>query len=179
MSPEELPFFIRFAIDARVIFFASTITIITGIMFGLAPALTSSKPNLNDTLKQTSPQSSGGRRQFLRNALITSEVSLALVLLIGSALMIESFFKIRRVQPGFDRMDVLVMDLSVTEAAYADAPSRAVFYKRALDAVLSIPGVESASATSTLPLSGSADGTGITPEGRVTNDPRDIPIANE
>src|SRR5262245_23750866 len=108
MIPEELPFFVRFAIDTRVIVFAFTITILTGILFGLAPAVSSSKPNLNDTLKETSPQTSGGRRRFLRNALISSEVSLALVLLIGSALMIESFFRIRRVQPGFDRTNLLV-----------------------------------------------------------------------
>ena len=117
MIPEELPFFIRFAVDTRVVVFAFTITVLTGILFGLAPALSSSKPNLNDTLKETSPQTSGGRRRFLRNALITSEVALALVLLIGSALMMESFFKIRRVQPGFDRTNVLVMDLSLTQAA--------------------------------------------------------------
>src|SRR5262249_53551906 len=107
MIPEELPFFVRFAIDTRVILFAFSITILTSILFVLVTALSSSKPNLNDTLKETSPQASGGRRRFFRNALITSEVSLALVLLIGSALMIESFFKIRRVQPGFDRTNVL------------------------------------------------------------------------
>lgn len=177
--PEELPFFINFAIDARVVGFAFAVSLVTGILFGLAPAFASSKPNLNETLKETSPQSSVGRRQTIRSFLITAEVALALVLLIGSGLMIESFFNIRRVQPGFDRNNVLVMNLSLTAANYKNAGSRAAFHRQALDRFSALPGVEVASGTSALPLSGSADGTGISVEGKEVTDPKDIAIANE
>jgi len=177
LIPEELPFYMQFDMDLRVIAFALGVTGLTGILFGLAPALASSRPNLNETLKETSPQSSIGRRRLAHNALITVEVALALVLLIASGLMIQSFLFIRRVPPGFDRSNVLAMDISLPQVKYADAASRIPFHKQAIERLSGIPGVEVASGTSNLPLGGRADGQGFTVQGAPPSD--QVPIANE
>jgi putative ABC transport system permease protein len=176
--PEELPFFISLDIDYRVLAFTVVVTAVTGILFGLAPALTSSNPNLNNTLKETSQRSSGGR-QMLRKVLVTAEVALALTLLVGSGLMIESFLHIRRVKPGFDRNNVLAMNLWLTPSSYPDIASRAAFHRQALDRLAAIPGVETASGTSRLPLGGNGDQVGITIEEPPDAAPRDVPVATQ
>jgi putative ABC transport system permease protein len=176
--PEELPFFMTFDIDFRVLLFTFGVTALTGILFGLAPAL-ASNPNLNHTLKETSLQSSAGALQRLSKVLVTAEVALALVLLIGSGLMIESFLHVRRVEPGFDRNNVLAMNLSLTPSSYTNVASRAEFYRQALERLAAIPGVASASGTSGLPLNGSEDTVGITIEGRPGKESEGVPVANQ
>jgi len=130
------------------------IAVVTGLVFGLAPALQISKPSLQDSLKEGGRGSSKGRHG-LRNALVVSEVAIALVLLVGAGLMIKSFQRLLELNMGFHTEKVLTMRLSLPSTKYKGDPQVAAFYRQLLDKIKVLPGVESASAISELPLSGS------------------------
>lgn len=151
------------AIDVRVLSFTIVISILTGIVFGLAPALHLSRLDLNESLKEGSRGSSAGRNP-LRSGLIVSEVALALVLLVCAGLMIKSVIRLRDVSPGFNPSNMLTMNLSLPSAKYPKAPDRIAFYNKMLDRVGALPGVEAAGATSVLPFSGNFDGRGLAVE---------------
>lgn len=141
-------------VDGNVLLFALAASIFTGILFGLAPALTLTRPDLADGLKQGAQVASpGGRRGWLRGALAVAELSLALVLLIGAGLLVTSFYRVLRVNPGFAPERVLTMDLSLTDARYPAARQKSEFFSQVLRRVESLPGVRSAAIADSLPLS--------------------------
>jgi putative ABC transport system permease protein len=154
-------------IDPRVVGFTVVISLLTGILFGLVPALQASKIGLNETLKEGGRGTAGGARQRrVRAYLVVSEIALALVLLVGAGLMIKSFARLLDVDPGFRTENVLTMQMSLPGTKYREAHQVRAFYQQSLEQIKAIPGVQSASATSNLPLSGSVSSGNFQIEGR-------------
>ncbi|HEU4767715.1 MAG TPA: ABC transporter permease [Pyrinomonadaceae bacterium] len=162
--PIQLPFWMNFGIDFRVLAFAVGITLLTGAIFGAIPALQTSRVDLNDTLKEGGRGSIGFRGRS-RSLLVVTEIALSLVLLVGAGLMIQSFLRLRRVNIGLDAQNVLTARLILPSAKYRAEEQRATFFKQLLERVRGVPGVAAASATATLPLSGSSWGRSLTVEG--------------
>jgi putative ABC transport system permease protein len=144
----------RLGISAPVLFFTVGISLVSGILFGLAPALQFSKPNLNDALKEGGRQGSSSSHR-LRSSLIVLEVALSLVLLIGAGLMMRSFLALLKTDPGFNSDNLLTMNLVLPVAKYKEEAQRADFFAALVQRVKDLPGVESAAVVSHLPLGGS------------------------
>src|SRR5205085_6478407 len=141
--PGNIPRLQNVALDGRVLLFTSAVTMLTGVLFGLAPALRGSRVNLGETLKEGGRALAGGGGQRLRNALVVAEVALSLVLLVGAGLLIRSFMSVQRVEPGFDARGVASLRLSVGGTPYQGKPS-SEFYRQLLVRARALPGVESA-----------------------------------
>ncbi|MGA9998173.1 MAG: ABC transporter permease [Pyrinomonadaceae bacterium] len=155
LSPNLLPRAKEIGIDKTVLGFTVLLSLLTGIFFGLAPALQHSRPNLNELLKEgktTSGAGFGHRR--LGSALVVAEVAIALVLLIGAGLMLRSFLHLTRIDPGFNPQHALTMQISLSEAKYKEDQQTITFYTEALERLRALPGVEAVGTTHVLPLSG-------------------------
>jgi len=166
LSPKDLG--IRDArLDYRVLGFTLAASLLTGLLFGLAPALQASRPNLNQSLKEGGKgASSGGGSHRLRGIFVVAEVALALVLLIGAGLMIRSFGRLESVDPGFDAKNLLTIKLLLPRSRYGEDPQCLAFYKQLIERVQTMPGVRSAGAINTLPFAGSHSGTTVEIQGR-------------
>ncbi|HEV2484197.1 MAG TPA: ABC transporter permease [Terracidiphilus sp.] len=181
MSPPGLPRIgekgAAVGVDWRVLGFTLGVSVLTGIVFGLFPALSASRADLNSTLKESSNRSGTGFRQSkARSLLVVSEVSLALVLLVGSALLIRTFVALRGVDPGFNPHNVLTMDMSLTGDRYQKTAGVAELGHDGLERLKAIPGVEDATFTCCLPLAGQF-GLPFTIVGRPVENQRDTPGA--
>jgi len=142
-------------IDWRVLGFTLGVSLLTGIIFGLFPALGASSPDLNSTLKESSNRSGTGLRQgWARSLLVISEVSMALVLLIGAALLIRTFIALRGVNPGFSAHNVLTMEMSLTGDRFTKSSGLAQMVRDGRERLNAIPGVETSASTCCLPLEG-------------------------
>ena len=153
LGPRDIPRIEEIGLDLRVVGFTILIAVVTGVVFGLAPAIQISKPDLHDTLKEGGRGSTGGRH-LVRNALVVAEVAIALVLLVGAGLMIKSFQQLLKLNMGFRTDQTLTMRLTLPGARYSDHTKVVGFYRQLLDRVKALPGVESAAIISQLPLSG-------------------------
>jgi putative ABC transport system permease protein len=143
------------SVDWRVLGFTLAVSLLTGILFGLFPALSASRTDLNSSLKEGSNRAGIGLRQGKARALLViSEVSLALVLLIGASLLIRSFIALRGVNPGFDAHNVLTMEMSLTGDRYAKTAGVAQLSREGRERLTAIPGVEDAATTCCLPIEG-------------------------
>ena len=162
--PFQLPFWMNFNLDLRVLGFTAGITLLTGLIFGAAPALQTSRVDLNDTLKEGGRGNTGVRTRA-RSLLVVTEIALSLVLLVGAGLMIQSFLRLRRVNIGLDPKNVLTASVVLPQAKYRENDQRAGFFKHLIERMRHLPGVEAASATGTLPLSGNNWGRSLTVEG--------------
>jgi len=160
------------AADWRVLAFTIALSLLTGILFGLVPALHASRVDLNSTLKEgTSRAGSGMRQSKARGALVVAELALAVVLLIGAGLLIRTFAALHSVAPGFDAHNVLTVETALTGAQYDKTAGIALMSRQVLERVRAVPGVEAAAASSYLPLDGGL-GLGFVIEGRpLTNGP--------
>ena len=163
--PGNLPFWMRFEIDGRVLLFTSALALATAFIFGLAPALQSVKTDVQSTLREGRVATGSRQKNRLRNALVVGQIALAMVLLAGGLLMGKSFLAMNRVNPGFTTENVLAIDLNLPGSRYDDAGTRNAFYQRLLERVSSIPGVERAGAISLLPIGGSNTISNFTVEG--------------
>jgi len=161
----RLPRLGEIKIDAMALGFTLAISFVTSLLFGLAPALAASKPDLNQTLKESGRGAAGGRRR-LRETLVVAELALALVTLIGAGLLMSSFLKLQAVDAGFNPRNLLTMTVSLAGASQYVGPAREAFYRQLEDRLRALPGVESASAINHLPLAGDTWGTPLTIEGR-------------
>ncbi|MBA3442741.1 MAG: ABC transporter permease, partial [Pyrinomonadaceae bacterium] len=151
--PSDVPRAAEINLDGRVLVFTLAISSLTGIVFGLAPALQASKVNLIDTLKEGGRGSTeGGRGRLLRSLLVISEVALSLVLLIGAGLLIKSFFHLLSTNPGFDTAPVLSVSLPLSGSKYPEPEQQAAFFQQVINRVKALPGVEAVGATDQLPL---------------------------
>ena len=162
--------------DLPVLGFTVLISIATGILFGLVPALNATRLDLTEVIKQGARGTSEAvRGKRLRSLLVVTEIALALVLLVSAGLLVQSFRRLRQVDPGFNPVHVLTIDLRLTGQRYSELPLMADFYRQLIAQVDTLPGVLSASTVSGLPLSGNDASTGFDIEGRPT--PRgQIPI---
>jgi putative ABC transport system permease protein len=144
----------NFGLNYQVLAFTFGLSLLSGFIFGLAPAWQVSKPNVNDALKEGGRNVSGSSHR-LRSLLVVSEIALSLMLLIGAGLFMRSFAALLKSDPGFNPEGVLTANLNLPAAKYKDAPQRAAFYNDLVQRVKSLPGVQSAAVVNYIPLGGS------------------------
>ena len=167
LGPSQLPRLHAVTVDWQILAFTLGVTLLTGLLFGLAPALQGAKLNLNELLKEGGRGGSGGSRQRrLRDALVAAEVALAFVLLVGAGLLLRSFLKLQQTDPGFRPTGVLTLGFSLPSARYKAPEQILAFYQTLIERVSTLPGVESAGASSDLPWSGYDENSGFGIEGK-------------
>jgi putative ABC transport system permease protein len=167
------------ALDAPVLAFTAAVSLLTGLAFGLAPALSAARVDLQEALKEGGRSSTaGGARARLRSALVVAEVALSLVLLVGAGLLIRSFANLVATNPGFDPQGVLTTRVSLARQKYPDAERQQAVFAEMIERLRSVPGVESAAAIYPLPLGGTTTGNTFLIEGRPAPRPSDKPSAH-
>jgi putative ABC transport system permease protein len=164
VAPEEI------GLSGAVLGFTLFITLMTGVAFGLVPALQASKPDVNEALKDSSTTAQSFRMRF-RGALVIAEIAISLVLLTGAGLMVKSFLRLLDVDPGFQPENVLTAEINLSKSEYASDQRIAGFYQQVIERIAAIPGVRSAGAASMLPLSGADQGSDFFIEGQPPPDP--------
>jgi predicted permease len=157
ISPASLPRAEEAGLDMRVLGFTLLVSTLTGLAFGLVPALRASKVELTDALKAGSRPAGGGRRSLARGVLVAAEVALSLVLLVGAGLLVKSFIRLTEVELGFDPGRVVAADISLPYR-YNSGEKRVEFYRQLLTRVEALPGVSSAAVSQSVPLSGEEHG---------------------
>src|SRR5262249_5260596 len=149
--PAELLHLDQIAIDGRLLGFALAVSLLTGLIFGLAPAWQASKPQLNEVLKEGGRSAMGSRSgQRLRQLLVVSGVALAVVLVVGAGLLIKSFVRLQEVNPGFNPERLLTFHVRIARAKYSNDDQRLAFFQQLLARLEALPGVKSAGATSSI-----------------------------
>jgi putative ABC transport system permease protein len=176
--PEDVPRLLvsRVGLDTSVLLFTLGVSLLTGLLFGLAPALQASKSNLNETLKDGGRTSAGAGRQRVRNLLVVSEIALSLLLLVSAGLLIKSFMRLQQTELGFDPTNVLTLRVPLPEARYKENGQVENFWDELLRRVRALPGVESAGLTRGLPMNGGIE-SGVMIEGQETTNPKDSVVA--
>jgi putative ABC transport system permease protein len=165
--PENMPRAREINLDVYVLGFTFAVSVVSGLIFGLAPALQFSKPDLNEALKESGATLAGSlKRNRLRSLLLISEMALALVLLVGAGLLIKSFARVLGVNPGFDPKNTLTMVVSLPRQKYPTPGQQGEMFRSLVERVGNLPGVESAGVVNSLPLSGSQEGRSFRIEGR-------------
>jgi putative ABC transport system permease protein len=154
LAPQNIPRLDDIKMDNTVLFFTISISVLTGLLFGLLPAFHASRGDLNTVLKQGGRTTGGSSRERSRKVLLTIEVALAFVLLIGAGLMLRTVFQLMRVEPGFNAENLLTMKFILPQKNYDEARRRA-FHNESLSRVAALPGVRSATYTLSLPIDGS------------------------
>jgi putative ABC transport system permease protein len=166
LSPENLPRVGEIHIDGWALAFTAGLSLLTGILFGLAPALQSTHSNIVEALKEGSLSTTAGRsRHGLRSSLVIVEMALALILLVSAGLLIRSLIRLQSVNPGFDPHNVMTASLDLPDAKYSD-PKKAEFFRELTPLLNALPGVQSAAAVFPLPMSGDEIRTSFQIEGR-------------
>jgi len=168
LGPDSVPRLKDASINAQTLWFTATLVALTGVLCGIVPALQSSRLNLNETLKDAgNSRTVASSRRWFRNALIVSQVALALMLLTGAGLLLKSFWKLQQTNLGFQTENVLAAGVSLNKNEYPDPPRRSTqFYQQALERVANLPGVEAAAAISHLPFGGRTMQLEVRVEGR-------------
>jgi putative ABC transport system permease protein len=134
LAPPNLPRMSDVSLDGRALAFTAALTLLTGVIFGLVPALSASKPNLNEMMKDAGRGSTeGGRRQFVRQTLVMLEVASALVLLVGAGLLLKSFWQLRKVDPGFNPDNALTLSVTLPHTKYTEGTQLAAFFQQLLE----------------------------------------------
>lgn len=154
LNEDRIPRAYEIGIDWWVLGYTLLASLATGILFGLAPALQISGADLHETLKEGGRIGTGAARGRVRSVLVVLEMAVALVLLIGSGLLIRSFWRLQQIDPGFDPQNTLTLNLSLPQPQYVDIGQRVMFYQQMLEKTRAIPGVVSAGAVMILPMSG-------------------------
>src|SRR5580658_2420527 len=174
-----IPGWSKIRINTPVLLFTTVVSLGTGLIFGFLPALTASRLNVNDTLKEGAPSAGFGRRRgLLRNALMVSEVALSLALLATAGLMMKSFVRLERVSAGFNPDRLLTMFVALPDAKYKSDPQTVTFYEQLIERVRNLPGVENAATANMIPLSKMNETSSIRIEGRPEPKPGQEPDAN-
>jgi len=161
-SPSDLPRVQEVSIDFRVLGFTLAVSLLTGLLFGLAPALAAGRQSLGEFLKEGSRSSTSGvAHNRLRSLLVIAEVALSLVLLVASGLLIRSFVQILHVKPGFDPDHMITMWMNFTSAQYSENGRSTQLLDQLLPRIAALPGVEGVAISNDLPLEGDDTTTGI------------------
>ncbi|MFL6198004.1 MAG: ABC transporter permease [Thermoanaerobaculia bacterium] len=151
-NPESLPRVREIAVDGRVLLFTLGVSLLTGVLFGLAPALHARASVMFSSLKEGGQRATAGAgRQLLRRGLVIAEVALAATLVIVGGLLIRSFWLLQQVDPGFDASNVLTFQIALPDARYPEEQQVVAFYQRLVDRLRVLPGVETAAAAWGLP----------------------------
>jgi putative ABC transport system permease protein len=161
-------------VDSRVLLFAAALTVLSGVLFGLAPAFQTARIDLRDVLNEATRGSTGSRAQrHVRSALIVAEVGLALLLLVSAGLLLRSFERLSSQLPGFRPDNLLVADIPLSPNAYPNSVERMEFFDRVLEKLRAVPGVHSVGAATTLPVTGTGSAIHFNIEGRAPKSPHD------
>lgn len=173
IGSRALPRLAQARLDWETLLFAAGVALVTGILFGIVPALQVSRLSANESLKEGGRSSTAGKRhQRLRRLFVTAEVALSLTLLIGAGLLIQSLLRLQDVNPGFKAEGVLSMRVVLPQAQYGQPDTVRAFYRRLVERISQIPGVESFGAINSLPLTGQGG------SGAVTLDTATVPLEN-
>jgi putative ABC transport system permease protein len=176
LVPKGLPRADEISLDASVLGFTTLIALATGIFFGIAPALQISKTELTQTLKEGGRTSGdGAQRNRVRSILVVSEVAIALILLVGAGLLINSFLRLQKVNPGFDTNNVLSFRIGLPDSRYPQSQQKIDFYKQLASRIESLPGVKSVGYVNALPFSGQGGDVGFAIEGEPINAAQPFP----
>jgi len=165
LIPEGLSLSTNLRLDGSVLLFSLGLSIATGVVFGLAPALHAARVDLNEALKQSGGRSSSASSARLRSATVVFEVALSLVLLVGAGLLIQTLFRLFNQYSFLEAEKVLTLRTQLPNSKYKDTPQRSNFYKQVLDRVQSLPGVVSAGYSTSVPLAWKGGTNGFYPEG--------------
>lgn len=161
------PYWIRFVIDGPVLLFTLAMAVLTGILFGLAPALQAARSDLNGTLKEGGRGAGGSvRRHRLRSGLVVGEVALALVLLVGASLFVRSFLKLQNASAGFDTAHLLTMRIYLPGKRYEEPEPKTRRIEDVVRRLEALPGIEAVGASNAIPLSGGGSDGGLVLDGR-------------
>jgi putative ABC transport system permease protein len=166
MPPDEVPYFISWSLNARSLLYTITISMLTGIVFGLAPALQAVRGNLHTSLKEGGRGTAGGSRAWLRNSLVVIEVALSLVLLVGASLFVRSFLNLQTASVGFDTAPLMTMRFYLPGTAYEAEDAKAQRVDDVVRRIEALPGVQSAFASNLVPMGGGGGGGRALIEGR-------------
>lgn len=167
LSPANIPRIQQTSIDPQVIFFTAAISLLVGILFGLAPTLLAVRSDMQRSLKESEARSTANRANLtIRHLLIGGQMALAVLLLVGAGLFIHSFLNVVRIDPGFRPKQVLTGYINLPEARYADGPKQVAFFEEALRRIQALAGVQSAAVGNSVPLTGENDQGGFGIEGR-------------
>ena len=166
LSADSLPPTVNVTIDPNVLAFTFVISILTGLLFGLAPAFRTAKVNLIDSLKDGARGAEGTLRNRTRSLLVVFESAIAVVLLIGAGLLVRSLIALQRVDPGFDSNNVLTLRIDLPRQKYAGEGKPAKFFEELETRISSIPGVQTVGLITELPMSGQLNDLPFTVEGR-------------
>ena len=147
-----LPFLANLHVDKRMLLFSFALSVVTGMVFGLAPAIQSSRPELTGILKEGGRNASAGSGHRLRTALVVTEIALAVVLLVGSGLLLKSLFRLLQTSPGFNPQNILTMSVVLPAQKYTDAKTQISFQDQLYEHVAALPGVASVGTVDKLPL---------------------------
>jgi len=163
---DDIPYFIHWELNLRAMVYAMLIAGVTGIVFGLAPALQASKADLQEALKEGGRGTAGGGRAWVRNTLVVAEVALSLLLLIGASLFVRSFMNLKQASGGFETAPLMTMRFYMPTEQYPTPESKAQRVEDVLRRVEALPGVHAAFASNLVPLNGGGSGSNILIEGR-------------
>jgi putative ABC transport system permease protein len=178
MAEGSVPQIVSVGLDRSVLLFTLVVSVLTGLVFGIVPALRTGKIDLRETLNEGSRGSTTGRGHHrILGALVATEIAVALLLLIGSGLLLRSFSRLQEVSPGFQPDHLLVADLPLSQNAYAKPELRYEFFDRLVERAKTLPGVKSAGAASFLPVSGGGSLIQFNIEGRPPKTPHDYVAA--
>jgi putative ABC transport system permease protein len=161
-GPDSLPRLNEVSVNTPVLLFTAGVALVTGILFGLGPALQASRRDLTLSLKEGGASGSSRRRSRAHDALVIAEVALALVVLIASGLLVNSFWRLIHVRPGFDASNVLTTQLALIQPTYKDDSRQIAFFDQLHDGLKAAPGVEAAGFISELPMANQANDTFFT-----------------
>ncbi|MGH9521509.1 MAG: ABC transporter permease [Terriglobales bacterium] len=178
MAPAAFPAYVDIRLNLPVLAFTFAVAVITGILFGLVPALRASRTDPQDALKEGGKGSPAHGRQRLRNALVVLEAATALILLIGAGILMRSFVRLMNVDTGFRSEGVLTMEVSLSGDSYRKDASVSQYFQEAVARVQRVPGVTAAGAISWLPLVGMGSATAFTVDDRPAPKPGDEPVAD-
>jgi putative ABC transport system permease protein len=176
VAPESLPFLGQVAIDLRVLGFAAFATLATGLVFGMAPALSASRGLMAEALKNGGRTGERGSRSRFRNSLVVVEVALALMLSCGAALLLRSVLRLQDVHPGFNPDGLLIASIDLPESGYAQPERRVEFYLRLIERLRAMPGIRAAGMSNQLPFNGASSSEGLLIEGAPPPRPSEIPL---
>ena len=179
MSPPNIPRLHDTTIDGRVLFASLAISVVTGILFGLVPALHASKVNLSEALNAAGRGSSDGGRRRSHGGLVTAQVAVAFTLLVGAALVLQSFQRLLALDPGFAKTGVSAFDLTFRGERYDRGEARLAFFQQVKQQLRMLPGVSEIAAVSHLPLGGSENVSYFFVEGAPQPQPGQEPLGEQ
>jgi putative ABC transport system permease protein len=162
---DQIPYYIHWSLDARTLVYSIGIAVLTGLLFGLAPALQASRADLQDALKEGG-RGTTGSRAWLRNALVVAEVALSLLLLVGASLFVRSFFNLKQAALGFDTTPLMTLRFFMPNEKYATPESKTLRVEDVMRRIEGIPGVQAAFASNMIPLGGGGEFRNIVIDGR-------------